>query len=396
MLTNTPTSYGVVARTLHWLIALLILSAVALGLYGEDLPRDAEHIDTLKTLYSLHKTIGVATFFAALVRIVWAFTQPRPVAIHPERRAETLAAEIVHWALYGAMVVMPLSGWISHAAQAGFAPIWWPFGQTLPFVPLSDAVSHTAEGVHKLSSLVLYAALALHVIGALKHAVIDRDGTLSRMTRGTPAGAPLEAPHRGAAPLGAVALWAAVIAFALIVPPPAEEAKAAEAPTTMPAATAGNWQVTEGSLGFTVRQMGAEVDGSLPIWTADIAYDEATGTGTVTVKIDTTALTLGSVTDQAKDADFFDTANHPAAIFAATITRLEGTSHEATGTLTLRGAEVPVTLPFTLDVDGDTARMTGEMTLDRRDFGMGASYSDEATVGFGVTVHVALTAGLKG
>ena len=42
----------------------------------------------------------------------------------------------------------------------------------------------------------------------------------------------------------------------------------------------------------------------ITIWTADIAYDEATGTGTVTVKIDTTALTLGSVTDQAKSYNF--------------------------------------------------------------------------------------------
>lgn len=402
MLSNTPTSYGTLARAFHWLVALLILSAVALGLYGESLPRNAETIDTLKTLYSAHKTIGVAAFFTALARILWALVQPRPAPLHPERRLETFGAELVHWALYGAMLVMPASGWISHAAQAGFAPILWPFGQTLPFVPQSDAVAHAAEGVHKLSALVLYAAVALHILGALKHVVIDRDATLARMTRGTAAG-PGRAGHSALAPLLALVVWAAVISVALLVPPPAEEGAApaevaatAPAPAATPAAAAGNWQVTQGTLGFTVKQMGAEVSGSLPTWTADIAYDEATGTGTVTVTIDTTTLALGSVSDQAKGPEFFDTAAHPSATFTAAITRTEGTAHTATGTLTLRGTEVPVVLPFTLTIEGDTATMTGETTLDRRAFGMGATYPDEAMVGFNVGVQVALTATRKG
>ncbi|MGD9917875.1 MAG: cytochrome b, partial [Paenirhodobacter sp.] len=200
MLKNTPTAYGAPARALHWLIALLIFSAIALGLYGESLPRNAETVETLKTIYSAHKTIGVATFFAAVIRILWALTQPRPAPLHPERRLETFTADLIHFALYGALIVMPLSGWITHAAETGFAPILWPFGQGLPFVPKSDTVAHGAEIVHKLSALVLYAALALHILGALKHALIDRDGTLARMTRGTPAG-PGTAPHGRAAPV---------------------------------------------------------------------------------------------------------------------------------------------------------------------------------------------------
>ena len=43
-------------------------------------------------------------------------------------------------------------------------------------------------------------------------------------------------------------------------------------------------------------------------------------------------------------------------------------------------------------LQGDTARMTGSVTLDRRDFGIGAGYTDEETVGFAVTLQVTLTA----
>ena len=90
-------------------------------------------------------------------------------------------------------------------------------------------------------------------------------------------------------------------------------------------------------------------------------------------------------------ADFFDTATHPQAVFEGPIQRAAD-GHEVAGTLTLRGVKVPVTLPFTLTVTGDTATASGGLGLDRRDFGMGASYTDESSVGFAVQVAFELTA----
>ncbi|MCB6176969.1 cytochrome b/b6 domain-containing protein [Rhodobacter sp. Har01] len=381
---NTPASYGSVARAFHWLTALLILANLPLGVIAAEMPFDtAEALARKAQLFSVHKTLGVAIFAVALARILWALTQPRPAPLHPGRRLETFLAETVHWALYLSLVVVPLSGWVHHAAVEGFAPILWPLGQGLPFVPVSDAVAQAAEAVHWVFTKLLFASVALHVLGALKHVFIDRDGTLARMTRGTPSAG---TPHRSPAPmLAALALFAAGfgLAWSLSAPAPTETAR--------PAAGAGNWQVETGTLTFAVKQMGAEVQGSLPVWTADITYDPATGTGTVKVAIDTTQVTLGAVTDQAKGADFFATASHPTATFTADISPA-GTGRQAKGTLTLRGVETPVTLPFTLTPDGDTATMTGTTTLDRRDFGMGAAYTDESQIGFAVTVQVALTA----
>ena len=122
--------------------------------------------------------------------------------------------------------------------------------------------------------------------------------------------------------------------------------------------------------------MGAAVSGSLPDWAAEIRFDETPvdgKNGHVRVSIDTRTLTLGSVTDQAKGPEFFDVANHPKATFTADL--LTGPAGQtAQGILALRGLEQPITLPFTLTITGDTARMTGEVTLDRRDFGIGAGY----------------------
>jgi len=388
---NTPQSYGSAARLLHWLTAALILTAIGLGLYAEDMPADTSAAVAAKALvYSLHKTLGVAAFFSALARILWALTQPHPAPLHPERRLETWIATLIHWSLYVAMIAMPLSGWVHHAALDGFAPILWPFGQGLPFVPKSQGVAEAAGALHGLFSKLLIGSVLLHVAGALKHALIDRDHTLSRMLRGTSAGKG-SAPRAPAFAAGLV--YAAVGTLALILATGGDEpARAAIAPT--PAATAGNWQVQSGSLGFTVRQMGAEVSGQLPDWHATITFDETPVNGVnghVTVAIDLTRLTLGSVTDQAKGPEFFDTATHPTATFDADILPAD-TGYEAKGTLTLRGATVPVTLPFTLTTADNTATMTGATTLDRRAFGMGASYSDEATVGFVVEVTTTLTA----
>ncbi len=183
---NSPVHYGSVTKTFHWLTALLILSAIPLGLIATDLAHRIEAGETdlvarTTLLFSLHKTIGIAAFLTALGRILWALSQPRPGLLHGERRAEATLAGTVHWLLYGAMLITPLSGWVHHAATTGFAPIWWPLGQTLPFVPQSAAVADAATTVHFLASRVLILSILLHVAGALKHHVIDRDDTLRRM-----------------------------------------------------------------------------------------------------------------------------------------------------------------------------------------------------------------------
>lgn len=104
-LANTTQSYGGVAKTLHWLTALLILTLIPLGIVANQLPYDtSEQLAQKAWLFSLHKTLGVAVFFVALVRILWAVTQPKPGLLHPDRKVESLAAETVHWLLYGSLV----------------------------------------------------------------------------------------------------------------------------------------------------------------------------------------------------------------------------------------------------------------------------------------------------
>ena len=96
--TNTATTYGWVERAFHWSIAVLIVTAAALGVVAYEWPYGTDAaLRTKATLFSAHKTTGLAVFFVALARIAWAVLQPRPRPLHPDRRLESFAAATVHW-----------------------------------------------------------------------------------------------------------------------------------------------------------------------------------------------------------------------------------------------------------------------------------------------------------
>ena len=398
-LTNTRARFGTVSKTFHWLIALGILAMLPLGLIASQLPYDtSEQLARKAFLFSVHKTLGVGLFAVALLRILWAAVQPRPLHLAPQRSVETVAADVAHWLLYGALVAVPLTGWVHHAATEGFAPIWLPIGQNLPFVPESAAVAAVAGSLHWLSSLVLALTLVGHVAGALTHHFVLKDDTLRRMGVGPLRAAPASGADRHPASLAlALAIWAG--AFGAAWGTGAFSGAAPVAPAApvaqLPQADSG-WEVTEGRLSITVQQFGAPVTGRFDSWTAAIRFDDrpdadAAARGDVRAEIAIGSLTLGSVTAQALGADFFDAAQFPTAAFEARI-REAGAAYEAAGTLTIKGATIPVTLPFTLLLDGDTARMEGRLTLDRRDFGIGLAMTDPAQLAPDVTVEVTLTA----
>ena len=403
---NTAQSYGSVARALHWTMAALILANIPLGLVASDLARgiaggdgaaSQAMIDRAALLFSIHKTTGVTVLTLALLRILWALVQTRPRLLNGDRAAEATLAATVHWLLYAMLVAVPLSGWVTHAATTGFAPIWWPFGQSLPFVPKDQGVERIAGTLHWLFQWLLIGAIAAHVAGALKHHLIDRDATLLRMLTGLAAQPTARQPgHALPATLAALAL-AAVLGGAGAagwLPGPAAEKAATRSPELVQ--TNSEWQVTEGRLGITVTQMGSPVTGNFAEWTAEIAYDPqapADGPmGEVAVTVAIPSLSLGSVTKQAMGKDFLDGETYPTARFEGEIhTAGDAGAHEVRGAFTLKGTSQPLTLPFTLQVEGDTAQAHGRATVDRRDFGIGSGVG-QGSLGFEVEIGFNLRA----
>nr|WP_321252337.1 cytochrome b/b6 domain-containing protein [uncultured Ruegeria sp.] len=400
---NTFSTYGSIAKTFHWLTALLIFTALPLGffannlaqaIYDPSIPTTEDDIAQAARLFSLHKTVGITVFFVALARILWAITQTKPGLLNAENKPEAFAAETVHWLLYGSLVLVPLTGWLHHAAAEGFAPILWPFGQNLPFIPKSPALAELTASLHWLFIIVLAGSLVLHIAGALKHHVVDKDSTLRRMLPGaTDAPKPPAQKHSLVPAAAALVIWCGVLAGGWTTGVFTKHS-AASTETAELAEVQSDWHVQEGNLSITIKQLGSPVTGSFSDWTAAITFDEPEEpglAGSVDVTIAIGSLSLGTVTDQAMGADFFDSGQFPTASFDADLFKTES-GYEARGPLIIRDKTLDIALPFALSIQDDVATMTGEITLDRLSFDIGKNMPAEDSLAFAVTVEVELTA----
>lgn len=405
-LANTSERYGLIAQSFHWITAILILSLLVLGVFMTKLPQaTAGEIDTKVWFFSLHKTLGVTVFAVALLRVLWALISVKPKPLHPSQKLETFGAETVHWILYVAILLAPLTGLTHHAATTGFAPIWWPFSQKLPFVPQNEFLAEATGLAHWALALLMGLSIAAHIAGALKHFVIDRDQTLQRMIPGayksdTPV--PVEAHSNLLSKLAAIGVYAALIAGVVgITSIKSHEHTLKNNVTTEVASVSGaNWIVDHeaSSLGISIVQLGSPVEGQFGTWDASINFtpDDLAGSS-VNVAIDLGSLEIGTVTDQALSSDFLDIATFPEALFKTTsFSLVSANTYTSNGTLDLHGVTVPVALDFDLAIDGDNATMRGTATLDRMAFNIGAAgFSDEGSVGFDVEVLVDIKATKK-
>ena len=184
---NSHETFGTISKTLHWFGAALILAMFALGAVAVKYPLETpEQMAAKWELFALHKTVGVCAFFFGVVRVFSMWFQPKPAPLAHHGMVEIFAARTVHSLLTVLMIAVPLAGWVRHASLPGFAPIYLPFGDSLPFVPPDPHLSEMASMVHFGFVVLLGATILLHVSGALKHHLWDRDATLKRMLPGKP------------------------------------------------------------------------------------------------------------------------------------------------------------------------------------------------------------------
>lgn len=176
-ITNTPSSFGWLTRLLHWLVALHILGLIALGWYMVDLSYyDPNYHDSLH----YHKAFGMLALTLAACKVLWfGFNlQPAPSAAIPPW--QEWASKAVHLLLLGLMLIIPVSGYlISTSAGEGIDMLG--LMEIPALIQVSDRWRDIAISTHELLAYGVLALTGLHAAAALKHQLIDRDGTLKRM-----------------------------------------------------------------------------------------------------------------------------------------------------------------------------------------------------------------------
>jgi cytochrome b561 len=170
------TTYTPVAKGLHWLMAVMIMGLFVLGVYMHELPLSPQKLE----LYSWHKWAGVTVFLLVWLRLAWRVTHRPPALPESMSALMKLAAHAGHLALYGLMVVIPLSGWLMSSAK-GVQTVW--FG-VLPIPDLlgrDKALGDLLKEVHEALNWLLMVTLVGHVGSALWHHFVLKDDTLRRM-----------------------------------------------------------------------------------------------------------------------------------------------------------------------------------------------------------------------
>ena len=170
-------AYAKPAIAMHWIVALLIFAAFGLGLYMTDIPG---FTPTKLKLFSYHKWIGITVLIFAVLRVLWRLTHPAPGPVPGMPKWQHAAAEAAHVGLYLLILAVPLTGYLLSVA-AGVKVVYLGLWELpMPF-DKSDALKDVFSMAHEWLNWSMAAIVVLHVLAALKHHVVDRDGTLRRM-----------------------------------------------------------------------------------------------------------------------------------------------------------------------------------------------------------------------
>lgn len=161
---------------LHWLSLLLVAVAFASMELRGVFPRGSVERGLMR---ASHYSAGISVLLLTLARLVMR-ARWRPVA--GEAMATPTAAKLVHLALYGFLLAMPLSGWLLLSAEAEPIAAW---GVPLPaLIAPSAGLAERFEDLHELLATLGYLLIGVHAAAALAHHYLKRDGTLSRMWPG--------------------------------------------------------------------------------------------------------------------------------------------------------------------------------------------------------------------
>ncbi|HQT82187.1 MAG TPA: cytochrome b/b6 domain-containing protein [Ferrovaceae bacterium] len=179
--------YTLIARLMHWLVAVLLLLNGLLALTDDWWPER-----NLRSVIDFHKSLGIIVLFLVLMRILWRLThQPPPLPQHLQIW-ELRLASFGHALLYLLIVAVPFSGWLHDSAWKGasshpmtlFGLVSWPrIGVIMNLEPGTKEYLHQLFGtVHTGLNYTLYAVLAIHIIAVYKHEKLDKVSVLSRMS----------------------------------------------------------------------------------------------------------------------------------------------------------------------------------------------------------------------
>lgn len=166
--------YGLTAKLLHWVMAVLFLMMFVVAYIMINLPKSAFRL----SLYNLHKATGLLLFGLFVVRFLRRFFVSQP-AMPVMPRWQQLAVHSNIFLLYCLMLTMPVTGFLTSTLSGHDVSFYgWA---SIPALANNVFWSGYFSRLHERLSWLLAAAFTLHVLGAFYHHYFLRDNVLKRM-----------------------------------------------------------------------------------------------------------------------------------------------------------------------------------------------------------------------
>ncbi len=174
---NYQQGYSGFAKSLHWIVALLVLTAIPVGIAMGQIENAPFN------LFNFHKSLGVAVLLLMTIRLIYRIVHGAP----PEPNIPAFyryAGKVTHWALYILLFLTPISGAIANMYYGATTPFFGLF-EIQPFFVKNEDTANFIFARHKIMGLAVGALAIMHIGAALFHYVIRKDGVLQRMLPGS-------------------------------------------------------------------------------------------------------------------------------------------------------------------------------------------------------------------
>lgn len=160
-------------RALHWVRAFLLLGLIALGWRMTALP-DAAPIKF--ALYPIHKQLGVTVLIVAVIALIVRARSTYPAEPRGLSGWEAVLSRFTHRALLVLAVIVPLMGYAMSSSYVDSDGVPFLFLMLPELLPKSDLGFTVFQWLHRVLAYALLGLAFLHVVGALKHRLLDRGG----------------------------------------------------------------------------------------------------------------------------------------------------------------------------------------------------------------------------
>lgn len=170
------TGYDGVAKALHWLILLLLIVQYTVAWTMPHIGRNTPAVG----LISLHFSIGVTILTVAILRLLWRWTHPVPTLRGIVPAWQYALAYLSHLLLYLLLFVIPILGWVDSCFR-GYSIDFFGLVTIPQLITSSPALAGRTGDLHAFVATILLVLIGLHVLAALYHLIVRRDGVFSRM-----------------------------------------------------------------------------------------------------------------------------------------------------------------------------------------------------------------------